>query len=63
MAVCAQSLDGAKVSRSERIRASHRVAELTRRLWEQEEEHLVRRERERQEAGVKKRKEGVPSTA
>ena len=49
----AQWLDGAEISRSHRIRASQRLEELTRRLWEQEEEHLERRRRERQEAHEK----------
>lgn len=61
--VCPQWLDGAEISRSERIRASQRVEELTRRLWEQEEEHQMRRQREREEAHMKKRKQGVTSTA
>uniref|UniRef100_H3CK91 Leucine-rich repeat-containing protein 6 n=1 Tax=Tetraodon nigroviridis TaxID=99883 RepID=H3CK91_TETNG len=43
-------LDGAEISRSERISASQRVEELTRRLGEQEEQHLAQRQRERQEA-------------
>lgn len=63
MAVCPQWLDGAEISRSDRIRASQRVEELTRRLWEQEEEHMEKRQREREEAQLMKRKEGVTSTA
>lgn len=54
-----QWLDGAEISRSERISASQRVEELTRRLGEQEEQHLAQRQRERQEAEVKKSRRGV----
>lgn len=63
MAVCPQWLDGAEISRSERIRAAQQVEELRRSLWEQEEEHMVRRRRERQEAHMKKREQGATSMA
>ncbi|XP_056913272.1 dynein axonemal assembly factor 11 isoform X2 [Takifugu flavidus] len=54
-------LDGAKISRSERIRACQRMEELKGGLQEQEEEHVRRRQRERQEAHIKESR-GVTST-
>lgn len=60
--MCHQWLDGAKISRSERIRARQRMEELKGRLQEQEEEHVRRRQRERQDAHVKESERGAAST-
>lgn len=60
--MCHQWLDGAEISRSERIRARQRMEELKGRLQEQEEEHVRRRQRERQEAHIKESKRGVTCT-
>ncbi|XP_076602185.1 dynein axonemal assembly factor 11 [Chaetodon auriga] len=43
-------LDGTEVSRSERIRASQGLEEVKRQVWEQEDEYLTRRAREKEEA-------------
>ncbi|XP_054452372.1 dynein axonemal assembly factor 11 [Anoplopoma fimbria] len=55
-------LDGTEISRSERIRASHGLEEVRRRVREQEEEYLKRRATEREEAlrekGGEERKPG-----
>ncbi|XP_040026765.2 dynein axonemal assembly factor 11 [Gasterosteus aculeatus] len=49
-----QWLDGTEISRSERLRASQRLEEVRRRVWEQEEEHLRRRAGEKEEERRKK---------
>nr|XP_020473367.1 protein tilB homolog isoform X2 [Monopterus albus]XP_020473368.1 protein tilB homolog isoform X2 [Monopterus albus]XP_020473369.1 protein tilB homolog isoform X2 [Monopterus albus] len=43
-------LDGTEISRSERIRACQGLQEVTRHIWEQENEYLTRRAREKEEA-------------
>ncbi|XP_059201314.1 dynein axonemal assembly factor 11 isoform X2 [Centropristis striata] len=52
-------LDGAEISRSERIRASQGLEEVKRRVWEQEQEYLKRRAREKEEAQRKEAGEEI----
>lgn len=53
--VCLQCLDGAQITRSERIQALQGLEEVRKCIREQEEEYVQRREKEKLES---QRKEG-----